>query len=138
VLKGILCSDFFLVKRRCLHVPALYDPKGRYAYNYGTNWVAIVALAAALGPTLSGLIQAVNPNIDIGGAEYVAEFNWYYGIVTSSVVYTALSLIFPAEETLIQYMVIGVIEGMDAGEMGTLEKSAKENELAIITTTRDD
>jgi NCS1 family nucleobase:cation symporter-1 len=138
VLKGILCSDFFLVKRRCLDVPALYDPKGRYSYSYGTNWVAIVALAAALGPTLPGLIHAVNPDIDISGAEYVADFNWYYGIVTSSVVYTALSLIFPAEETLVPYMVTGVIEGMDAGEMVTLEKSAKEKELAIVTTTRDD
>jgi hypothetical protein len=47
-------------------------------------------------------------------------------------------LIFPAEETLVPYMVTGVTEGMDAGEMVTLEKSAKEKELTIVTATRDD
>ncbi|KAI5247547.1 hypothetical protein E4T47_05732 [Aureobasidium subglaciale] len=72
---GILCSDFFIVKRQMLDVPALHDPQGRYAYSYGTNWRTIVALVAALGPTLPGLIHAVNAKIDIGGAEYVADFN---------------------------------------------------------------
>jgi len=121
-----------------LDVPALYDPQGRYAYSYGTNWRAIVALSAALGPTLPGLIHAVNPKVDIGGAEYVADFNWYYGIVVSSIVYSALSLMLPVEETLVPYMVTGLIEGIDTGEIAALEKSAKEKELAIITAHSQD
>lgn len=138
MFKGILCADFFVVKRQMLDVPALYDPKGRYAYSYGTNWRAIVALVAALGPTLPGLIHAVNPMIDIGGAEYIADFNWYYGIAISSIAYSALSLMLPVEETLVPYMVTGVIEGMDAGEIVASEKSAKEKELAIITAQSED
>jgi len=121
-----------------LDVPALYDPQGRYAYSYGTNWRAIAALVAALGPTLPGLIHAVNPKIDIGGAEYVADFNWYYGIVISSIAYSALSLMLPVEETLVPHMVTGVIEGMDMGEIATLQKSAKEKELAIITARSEE
>jgi len=121
-----------------LDVPALYDPQGRYAYSYGTNWRAIVALVAALGPTLPGLIHAVNPKIDIGGAEYIADSNWYYGIVISSIVYSALSLILPVEESLVPSMVTGVIEGMVTGEIATLEKSAREKELAIITARIED
>lgn len=97
-----------------------------------------MALVAALGPTLPGLIHAVNPKIDIGGAEYVADFNWYYGIVISSTVYSALSLILPVEETLVPSMVTGVIEGMDTGDIATLEKSAREKELAIITARSED
>lgn len=121
-----------------LDVPALYDPKGRYAYSYGTNWRAIVGLVAALGPTLPGLIHAVNPKIGIGGAEYVADLNWYYGILISSIVYSALSLTLPAQETVVPYMVTGVIEGMDAGEVADPESFAKEKELAIVTASRED
>lgn len=30
---GIMCCDYWLIRKRRLDVPALYDPKGRYRYN---------------------------------------------------------------------------------------------------------
>jgi NCS1 family nucleobase:cation symporter-1 len=85
-----------------LDLPALYQPHGRYRYTYGINWRAALALVCAIGPTLPGLAYNVNPNLDIGGAMYIANFNWYYGIVLAFVVYSAASLIMPAKETLVE------------------------------------
>lgn len=135
--QGILCSDFFLVKYRCLDIPALYDPKGRYQYQYGVNWRAVVALAVALGPTLPGLIKAVNAAIAIGGADYIVNFNWYYGIVSSSIVYYLLSLAIPAEETLVPYMVTGSIEGVSSDAVMSEGMVGKEKNIIISSEGTD-
>ncbi|KAL2209492.1 putative uracil permease [Sarocladium strictum] len=101
-MMGVQIADFYVVKRMKLDLPALYQPHGRYRYTYGINWRAALALVCAIGPTLPGLAYNVNPNLDIGGAMYIANFNWYYGIIVAFVVYSAASLIMPAKETLVE------------------------------------
>ncbi|OAR05657.1 hypothetical protein LLEC1_04914 [Akanthomyces lecanii] len=107
-MMGVQIADFYVVKRMKLDLPALYQPHGRYRYTYGINWRAALALTCAIGPTLPGLAYNVNPNMDIGGAIYIANFNWYYGIIVAFAVYSVASLVMPAKETLVElYMIDG-------------------------------
>lgn len=53
-MAGIIASDFWLVKRQHIDVPALYDPHGRYRYFHGVNWQGFVAFIVAVCPLLPG------------------------------------------------------------------------------------
>jgi len=106
-IAGILASDYWLVKRQKIDVPALYDPRGRYRYNAGINWRAAVAFLVAVVPLLPGLANSISP-VSIGeGLTNLYTFDWLFGFVVSIVLYTGLSLIFPAPEALIGKTIYG-------------------------------
>ncbi|MCJ1482561.1 hypothetical protein MMC06_002727 [Schaereria dolodes] len=108
-IAGIIASDYWLVKRQNIDVPALYDPHGRYRYNSGINWRAAVAFFVAVAPNLPGLAYSINPtgtHISVGAIN-LYTFDWLYGFVCSIVLYTAFSLIFPAEESLSSKTIFG-------------------------------
>lgn len=95
------------------------------------NWRAFAAMVAAIGPTLPGLINAVNPSIDIGGDAYITDLNWYYGFFSSSSVYSVLSLLFPAHESLVPHMVLTSEERIENGKdllQAEKEKGGRESE----------
>lgn len=108
-----MIADFYIVKRRSLDLPGLYQPHGRYRYQHGLNWRAAVAILVSVVPAIPGLAYNVNPSIDIGGAIYIANFNWYYGIIVAAVTYMTLSMLLPATETLVSCMIEEAIEGED-------------------------
>lgn len=116
MVQGIQIADFFVVKRQALDIPALYDPHGRYAYKYGINWRAALALLAAVGPTLPGLINSVNPDIPIYGAGYLRDLNWYYGIFSSALVYVGSSWAVPAHESLVPTMIWSIDRAIEDAE----------------------
>ena len=108
-IAGIIASDYWLVKRQNIDVPALYDPHGRYRYNSGVNWRAAIAFLVAVAPLLPGLAYSINPgstNISTG-AKHLYTFDWLYGFVVSIFLYTSLSLIFPAKESLSSVTIFG-------------------------------
>lgn len=47
-IAGIVACDYWLVKKKHIDIPALYDPRGRYSYIHGVNWRAAVAFFLAL------------------------------------------------------------------------------------------
>lgn len=98
---AISIADYWIVKSRRVDVPGLYQPHGRYHYIAGTNWRAVVAMLVSIGPTLPSLAKNIEPTINIGGAQYVADLVWYYGFLSAFVVYVGTSMIFPAEESLV-------------------------------------
>jgi nucleobase:cation symporter-1, NCS1 family len=107
-IAGIIASDFWLVKDQNVDVPALYNPDGRYRYVAGINWRAAVAFLFATCPNLPGLAYSINPATVISdGAKNLYTFDWLYGFVTSIVLYTTLSKLFPAKETLIDSTIYG-------------------------------
>lgn len=107
-IAGILASDYWLVKKQHVDVPALYNPDGRYSYKFGTNWRAVLAMLIAVLPNLPGLAKSIQPKTKITlGAQHLYTFDWLYGFIASIVVYTACSLIFPAKETLVDHTIYG-------------------------------
>ncbi|OKL62679.1 hypothetical protein UA08_01344 [Talaromyces atroroseus] len=100
-ITAILVADFWVIKSQAIDVPALYRPYSRYHYIGGWNWRAGLAFFISLGPNLPGLINAVNPNINVSGAEKIYDFNYLWGFFSAFTVYIASNYIFPARETLI-------------------------------------
>jgi NCS1 family nucleobase:cation symporter-1 len=55
---GVLIADYWLLRRRELSLPDLYDPHGIYSYGNGINWRAICALVVAIVPVTPGFVRA--------------------------------------------------------------------------------
>ena len=102
-IAALLASDYWLVKKRAIDVPALYRRRARYSYGntVGTNWRAVVAFLIGAVPNLPGLAAAVNPSLNIGGASKIYDMFYLYGFTSTFVVFYLLNLAFPAEDTLI-------------------------------------
>lgn len=116
-IAGIMASDFWLVKGQNFDIPALYDPFGRYRYWGGVNWRAMAAFLFAVAPNLPGLALSINSATVISdGAANLYTFDWLYGFVTSILLYTALSKIFPAKETLVETAIYGLDDSSQLSE----------------------
>ena len=110
-MAGIIASDYWLVKRLHIDVPALYNPRGRYRYNVtGINPRAFIAFFTAVGPLLPGLAFSINPagTHITEGTKHLYTFDWLFGFITSIVLYTGLSYIFPPKDALIKKTVFGI------------------------------
>lgn len=125
-IAGILASDYWLVKKQNIDVPALYNPDGRYRYWNGINWRALIALLTATSPNLPGLGYSIGMQADgtdtvniSQGAKNLYTFDWLFGFTCSIFVYTALSWIFPAKQSLTPVTIYGneADEGMHSSDV---------------------
>ena len=106
-IAGILASDYWLVKKQNIDVPALYDPRGRYRYRGGVNWRAAAAFLIPVSPLLPGLGNSISPIAVSDGIKNLYTFDWLFGFVVSIVLYTGLSWVFPAKESLSDVTIFG-------------------------------
>lgn len=113
-ISAILISDYFVVKRRAVDVPALYDPNGRYRYWRGANFRAVVALLVAVAPNLPGLAHDVTPSLHIGAAIYIYYLNYAVGFGLAAAVYILLNAAFPARESLVAETVLSYDSSADS------------------------
>lgn len=64
-IAGILICDYWLLRRQRLNLAELFEPKGRYTYEGGFNWRALVTLVLAIAPVAPGFIRAATtPNFN--------------------------------------------------------------------------
>jgi nucleobase:cation symporter-1, NCS1 family len=128
-IAGIMASDYWIVKRQNIDVPALYNPNGRYHFWHGINFRAFLALLLAVSPNLPGLGYSIgqpadpktetNPVHISQGAKNLYTFDWLFGFVTSIVVYVALSFIFPSPQAFVTETTYGndVIDGAQSSDV---------------------
>ncbi|KAF9238340.1 permease for cytosine/purines, uracil, thiamine, allantoin-domain-containing protein [Melanogaster broomeanus] len=102
---GIMITDFWLVHKGKVDVPAMYDPNGRYRYTGGFNWRAVLAMLVTVVPTLPGLVNSINPAINVGYATRLFDIAWMYGFVVSCILYYTTSVLFPARETFVDKLI---------------------------------
>ncbi|KAI9573862.1 NCS1 nucleoside transporter family [Boletus coccyginus] len=102
---GIMVTDFWLVHRGKVDVPAMYDPNGRYRYTGGFNWRAVLAMLVTVVPTFPGLVNSISPAINVGYAGHLFDIAWMYGFLVSCVVYYVTSVLFPAQETFVEKLI---------------------------------
>ncbi|PPQ97311.1 hypothetical protein CVT26_006648, partial [Gymnopilus dilepis] len=71
------------------------------------NWRAAVALLVSITPTLPGLINNINPKINVGNASFLFDVSWLYGFFSAGAVYLILSKASPAHETFMDRVILG-------------------------------
>ena len=100
---GVLVAEYWIIRKRYIHVEELYIDGGRYTYRRGYNWRAIVTLIVALifsvggaystpgsgGPfPEDGFIPILKPLFDV---------NWALAFVIGILLHWALTRMFPPE-----------------------------------------
>ncbi|KAL5478735.1 hypothetical protein ACEPAI_2012 [Sanghuangporus weigelae] len=95
---GIMITDFWLVHRGKVDVPAMYKPCGTYRYAHGMNWRAALALLVSVAPNMPGLINSISTNVQAGNTLYVFDIAWLFGFFSASIIYYVASMLFPARE----------------------------------------
>lgn len=91
-IAGIMICDYWVLRRRRLSVPDLFDPDGKYRYAAGVNWRAMAALLIAVAPCVPGFLDAAT-----GGRVAVHEFSkvlytyaWFITFALGFALYFAL------------------------------------------------
>ncbi|KAK9460074.1 permease for cytosine/purines, uracil, thiamine, allantoin-domain-containing protein [Lipomyces oligophaga] len=117
-LVGVLLSDFYLVHKQKYDIWEMYDFNGIYRYNkWGTNWRAFIAFFCGWVPLLPGFIPTVNSKVTVpAGVTHLYDLGYFYGPLSSALVYFVLCYFWPAKETMIDrpiYPDTDVIQGSD-------------------------
>ncbi len=87
---GILVCDYFLIRRTRMKLADLYEREGAYAYTYGVNIRAMVALAVAIAPNVPGFLTRVDL---IQASAFWADlynYSWFTGFAVGFAVYGIL------------------------------------------------
>jgi NCS1 family nucleobase:cation symporter-1 len=79
---GIMICDYFIVRRKQLHVEELYLRGSRYEYSHGFNWRAVAALLLGTSVALIGLIVPL--------VRFLYDYSWFVGFLVAFVTYFAL------------------------------------------------
>jgi NCS1 nucleoside transporter family len=93
-LAGVMCSDYYLVRKAKLDVGQLYDPNGLYRYNRGWNWRAYVSFFIPVSVLLPGLAYSISPqSVKVNdGILHLYSFSWLFGILMAATIYYVLSV----------------------------------------------
>lgn len=101
-IAALLATDYWIVKNRNYDVPGLYRRRGRYMYQKGVNWRAVVCFLVAVPPSLPGLANALNAKVLPGsGILHIWDMSYLWGFGTTAILYYGLNKLFPAKETLL-------------------------------------
>jgi NCS1 family nucleobase:cation symporter-1 len=85
---GIMICDYFIVRRRVLHIDDLYLRGGQYEYSRGFSWRAILALVFGAGTALMGLA--------VPSVHALYDYSWFVGFAVSFATYYAMMATLPA------------------------------------------
>ncbi|KAJ5249236.1 hypothetical protein N7468_000687 [Penicillium chermesinum] len=145
--------DFWVINRRRYDTLALYQPWNpiyRYTSSvswfggisiWGWNWRAVVAFLVGVAPSLPGLINAVNSSINVGAGIHPYQFGWLLGFCGTTVVYVALSWLFPARDTQIDHAVLPdevyderaiIVEGVDTDKSSDREPRIQHEKMPVV------
>ncbi|MDB5295128.1 MAG: Cytosine/purine/uracil/thiamine/allantoin permease family protein [Phycisphaerales bacterium] len=94
---GVLVSDYWLVRRAKLSITDLYRRGGRYGYDRGINWSALLAVAVAVAACVPGFCdQATGGRVlaaDTNAVAFVLKQLYAYGVfVTFAIAFVAYAL----------------------------------------------
>ncbi|KAK7546385.1 NCS1 nucleoside transporter [Phyllosticta paracitricarpa] len=99
-IAGIIITDFWICRKRCLSLSSLYDPHGIHRYFYGVNFRAIVAFICGIVPNMPGLAAACGATGVPDGATYLYSLSWLVStLVAASVYWVSFKVMpFPVDE----------------------------------------
>ncbi len=78
-IAGIMITDYFLLRKTQLDVPALYRRGGIYEYRNGVNAKALLALVGGVAVALCGLV--------IPSLRWLYDYAWFVGFFVAGCIY---------------------------------------------------
>ncbi|CAG8983072.1 hypothetical protein HYALB_00006100 [Hymenoscyphus albidus] len=99
-MTGILIFDYFLVRRRELHVGDLCKSgnDSTYWYTMGFNWRAVVAWGMGVWPLLPGFIRRIRVTADGSGWDHIYDLSYFFGFSMSGLIHWFLHAVFPMKK----------------------------------------
>ncbi|KAH9960641.1 cytosine-purine permease [Russula dissimulans] len=132
-ITGIILTDYWLVHRTRVDVPAMYRPRGRYWYTYGVNWRAAVAMAVSVPPTLPGFIDNVKGTVSTGAGPRLFDMAFMLGFALASAVYFTLSKLLPAHDTVLDHAILELETPKEPGNnSGSCDGLGDQTKLADV------
>lgn len=87
-IAGIMIVDYWVLRRKTLHVAELYNANGEYG---GVNWQALVALVLGVLPSIPGFLQSVGVMHDIAPVfAALYPYAWFVGVAVGAGMYFSL------------------------------------------------
>ena len=87
---GVLIADYFVIRKRQLHLAELYRKYGEYWYTGGFNMMAILALLAGIAPCVPGFLT-ISKVHDFGSFwTDLYNYAWFLSFGIAFVVYVVL------------------------------------------------
>ncbi|KAF3359625.1 Valyl-tRNA synthetase [Verticillium dahliae VDG1] len=107
-IAGVMCSDYYAVRRGYLQVPDLFSARkgSPYYYTFGVHWRAYAAYIAGILINVVGFAGAIGATVPIG-ASYLYRVNFFGGFIISFSMYWALCHFFPIPATSKTWMEVG-------------------------------
>jgi nucleobase:cation symporter-1, NCS1 family len=105
---GVMCADYYLVRKGLLEVKELYDARktAPYYFTMGFHWRGYAAYIAGILINVVGFAGAVGREVPVG-ATYLYNVNYFGGFIVSSITYWALCKVFPVPATSDHWMEVG-------------------------------
>ncbi|OTA63561.1 hypothetical protein K449DRAFT_349084 [Hypoxylon sp. EC38] len=138
-IAGVMCSDYYLVRKGYLDIRELYDARktGPYYFTFGFHWRAYAAYISGILINVVGFAGAVNGgNVPIG-ATYIYNFNFFCGFIISAGMYWTLCKLFPIPACSDTWMEVG--DQIDEVRLAYDQSSQQEefDEEAVLGTKYD-
>ncbi|OLN98017.1 Uracil permease 4 [Colletotrichum chlorophyti] len=107
-IAGVMCSDYYLVRKGYLEIKELYDARktGPYYFTYGIHWRGYVAYVAGILINVVGFAGAIGRDVPVG-ATYIYNLNFFCGFIIAGGVYWLLCKISPVPATSDKWMEVG-------------------------------
>ncbi|KAF2210985.1 hypothetical protein CERZMDRAFT_44015 [Cercospora zeae-maydis SCOH1-5] len=129
-MTSILIADYYLVRKRNVSVPDMYNFHGIYRYSpkLGTNWRAVVAFFIGCIPPLPGFADNIQragggrTGVSIGG-QHLFSIGYVYSFFAAGVFYYGFNHFFPHQESKMDHPITGeeIIAANDAKNMEELQ-----------------
>ncbi|KAI1619321.1 permease for cytosine/purines, uracil, thiamine, allantoin-domain-containing protein [Exophiala viscosa] len=94
---GIFLTEYYIIRKGNIYVDQLFEAHGRYSYQHGINWRAIVAYLIPLALLLPGFAHVFGHTVPAGFLR-LYEIGWLFICMSTGLLYYLLSLLGNARE----------------------------------------
>jgi NCS1 family nucleobase:cation symporter-1 len=92
-----MIADYYVWRRRLLHLAALYQPNSEYRFTHGFSLIAIFSLAVAVLPNIPGFLVTIK-TLNAGAIPpflvHLYDYAWFVGFAIAFAVYLFLRYTF--------------------------------------------
>ncbi|ORY62227.1 permease for cytosine/purines, uracil, thiamine, allantoin-domain-containing protein [Pseudomassariella vexata] len=107
-IAGVMCSDYYFVRKGYLEIKELYDARktGPYFYSFGFHWRAYTAYIAGILINVVGFAGAVGREVPVA-ATYIYNLNFFCGFIISAAIYWGLCKVSPVPAVSDRWLEVG-------------------------------